>query len=294
MEKFHVIMNGSHTLPFLILSSQYSWGKLYTWAPPCPVTALLLSGSGGNRAPGSSLLWQSSEGGCCVLRVSAHIIHTSPPPLCTSPQAVSGSTYPKKDLWSRPFIHVLAFFPPFFLSPAHWDVSRLSQSFLPVLLCEGFVVIQWFTTNSKEKAHIRHLTTWSHLAARTLKFSYYQGYDKHSKTPSKWGESHSFCIQTHLKVLLVALVKYYEHNVKPLVAWWECSTSCPPHKSLVHIKPKISLTVGYQSVALLCGDELSVPEVIHHRLHPHLHLCKTSLTFHANDLQTINLHSSTK
>lgn len=155
-------------------------------------------------------------------------------------------------------------------------------------------MIQWFTTNSKEKAHIRHLTTWSHLAARTLKFSYYQGYEKHSKTPSKWGESHSFCIQTHLKGLLVALVKYYEHNVKPLVAWWECSTSCPPHKSLVHIKPKISLTVGYQSVALLCGDELSVPEVIHQRLHPHLHLCKTSLTFHANDLQTINLHSSTK
>lgn len=186
------------------------------------------------------------------------------------------------------------FFPPFFLSPAHWDASRLSQSFLPVLLCEEFVMIQWFTTNSKEKAHIRHLTTWSHLAARTLKFSYYQGYEKHSKTPSKWGESHSFCIQTHLKGLLVALVKYYEHNVKPLVAWWECSTSCPPHKSLVHIKPKISLTVGYQSVALLCGDELSVPEVIHQRLHPHLHLCKTSLTFHANDLQTINLHSSTK
>lgn len=159
----------------------------------------------------------------------------------------------------------LLFFPLFFLSPAHWDASRLSQSFLPVLLCEEFVMIQWFTTNSKEKAHIRHLTTWSHLAARTLKFSYYQGYDKHSKTPSKWGESHSFCIQTHLKGLLVALVKYYEHNVKPLVAWWECSTSCPPHKSLVHIKPKISLTVGYQSVALLCGDELSVPEVIHHR-----------------------------
>lgn len=184
--------------------------------------------------------------------------------------------------------------PFFFLSPAHWDASRLSQSFLPVLLCEEFVMIQWFTTNSKEKAHIRHLTTWSHLAAKTLKFSYYQGYEKHSKTPSKWGESHSFCIQTHLKGLLVALVKYYEHNVKPLVAWWECSTSCPPHKSLVHIKPKISLTVGYQSVALLCGDELSVPEVIHQRLHPHLHLCKTSLTFHANDLQTINLHSSTK
>lgn len=122
---------------------------------------------------------------------------------------------PKERFMEQAIYPCPCFFPPFFLSPAHWDASRLSQSFLPVLLCEEFVMIQWFTTNSKEKAHIRHLTTWSHLTARTLKFSYYQGYDKHSKTPSKWGESHSFCIQTHLKGFLVVLVK---------ILWAQCKT----------------------------------------------------------------------
>lgn len=66
-------------------------------------------GSQGNRVPGLSLLWPGSGGGSCVLGVSGHVIHTSPPPLYALPGPVRGSTYPLKDLWSCPVIPVLTF-----------------------------------------------------------------------------------------------------------------------------------------------------------------------------------------
>lgn len=73
-----------------------------TWAPLCPVSegdpaALLLPcvrgrGSRGDKVPGLSPLWPGLNGvggwgggGSCVLGVNAHVTHTSPPPLYTSP-----------------------------------------------------------------------------------------------------------------------------------------------------------------------------------------------------------------
>lgn len=107
MEKFHVIMNCSHALPFLILSSQYSWGKIYTWAPPCPVTALLLSGSGGNRAPGLSLLWQSSEGGCCT----PHLL------LCAHHPKQSVGARSRRKIYGAGHLSMSLLFPPLFSEP---------------------------------------------------------------------------------------------------------------------------------------------------------------------------------
>ncbi len=148
------------------------------------------------KLPGSSLLWPRLEGGSCVLGVIAHVIHTSPPPLYTSPGPVRGSTYPVKDLWSCLVIPVLTFFSPHREPPAHCDAPPLSQSsslsflFFESLLCEEFAMIQWLTTTLKMN-HIRDLTTLPQLTARTIMFPCHQGYNKHSKTQFIRGESHS-------------------------------------------------------------------------------------------------------
>lgn len=95
--------------------------KHRTRAPLCPVSggnpaALLLPclrGRGESRRQGawfvSFVASGDSEGGSCVLGVIAHVIHTSPPPLYTSPGPVRRSMYPVKDLWSCPVIPVFTF-----------------------------------------------------------------------------------------------------------------------------------------------------------------------------------------
>lgn len=95
--------------------------KHRTRAPLCPVSggnpaALLLPclrERGESRRQGawfvSFVASGDSEGGSCVLGVIAHVIHTSPPPLYTSPGPVRRSMYPSEgfmELSSYPCLHL--------------------------------------------------------------------------------------------------------------------------------------------------------------------------------------------
>lgn len=115
-----------------------------TWAPLCPVSggdpaALLLPcvrgrGSRGDGVPGLSLLWPRLKGvvgGSCVLGVNAHVTHTSPPPLYTSPpDQLEGA----RTQWRIYGVIQLYLSSPFFF----YSPQRGSWSFIP--LCSFKVI----------------------------------------------------------------------------------------------------------------------------------------------------------